>query len=238
MKLRSPTVKVLALVLGTVGLLALVRTVNAAPQASMLDASRVRLLDGPFKERQELHRTGYLASWEVDRLLYHYRATAGLAQPPGVTSGCAGWDSGIFRGHMAGHFLSAASRMYAATGDTNYLNKANALVTGLAACQTALRTGHLAAFPESVLTTYEISGGHPNPSTTGWILSPYYTIRLALTGLLDAYRYLGNTQALAVAEAMSDRYATRMATLTPAQIENLLRTDGSYPSPPSTRSAQ
>ena len=47
-----------------------------------LDATRVRLLPGsPFYERQELHRHGYLASFESDKLLFHYRALAKLPQP-------------------------------------------------------------------------------------------------------------------------------------------------------------
>ena len=199
----------------------------AGPMVTMLDATRVKLLDGPFKTRQELHRTGYLASWEVDKLLYHYRATAGIAQPAGVTSGYSGWDSGFLRGHMAGHFLSAAARMYAATGDLTYRTKADALVAGLAACQTALGTGHLAAFPESVLTAFEAGGINTDLGSTGGIVVPYYTIHKVLAGLVDADRYLGSTQALAMAEAMADRYAARMAALTPAQIEALLRTDGS-----------
>jgi hypothetical protein len=39
----------------------------------MLDASRVRLLDGPFKQRQESHRAGRLGAFEVDCLLFPYR---------------------------------------------------------------------------------------------------------------------------------------------------------------------
>jgi hypothetical protein len=47
-----------------------------------LDATHVRLLPGsPFYERQELHRRGYLASLDPDKLLFHYRAVAGLPQP-------------------------------------------------------------------------------------------------------------------------------------------------------------
>lgn len=201
--------------------------IAAPPEAAMLDAARVRLLDGPFKQRQELHRTGYLDSWEVDKLLYHYRATAGLVQPTGVTSGYSGWDSGFIRGHMAGHYLSATSRMFAATGDTSIRDKANALVAGLKACQSALGTGHLAAFPESVLTAFESNGINTDLNITGGISVPYYTIHKVLAGLIDAHRYLGHQDALAMAVAMSDRYASRMATLTSTQVENLLRTDGS-----------
>src|SRR5665213_2711671 len=82
-----------------------------------IDASQVRLLPGStFYDRQELHRHGYLASFDPDRLLFHYRALAKLPQR-GDVSPYGGWDSGFIRGHMTGHYMSAASRMAVATGD-------------------------------------------------------------------------------------------------------------------------
>jgi len=65
-----------------------------------MDAAQVRLLPGsPFYERQELHRHGCVASFQPDKLLFHYRAPAKLPQPEGVTGGYDGWDSGFIRGH-------------------------------------------------------------------------------------------------------------------------------------------
>jgi len=97
----------------------------------MIDASHVRLLDSPFKQRQELHRLGYVGELEPDRLLFNYRKAAGVPQPAGVKS-YGGWDDGFIRGHFAGHYLSAASRMYVATGDESFKSKAEALIKGLA----------------------------------------------------------------------------------------------------------
>lgn len=186
----------------------------------MIDASRVRLLDGPFKQRQELHRNGRLRGFEVDRLLFPYRVAAGLPQAQGVTGTYGGWDDAFIRGHMAGHYLSAASRMFATSGDTIYRERVNALVDGLDACQKQMGSGHLAAFPEEVLASFESGRGEKHG-----ILVPYYTIHKVLAGLLDAHHYLGNDKALAMAEKMADCYAKRMAGLGPEQIENLLRTD-------------
>src|SRR5947207_168388 len=77
-----------------------------AAEIQEVDATEVRLLPGsPFYERQELHRRGYLAAYEPDKLLFHYRALAGLPQPNAVKSGYSGWDSGFIRGHMAGHYV-------------------------------------------------------------------------------------------------------------------------------------
>jgi len=186
----------------------------------MLDASRVRLLDGPFRQRQELHRSGHVGALEVDRLLFPYRATAGIRQPAGVAGGYGGWDAGFIRGHMAGHYLSAAARMFAATGDASFRDKANALVEGLAECQGKLGIGHPAAFPEEVLANFESSG-----KGSHGIAVPYYTIHKVMAGLIDAHHYLGNARALRMAESMADCYTKRMAALTQEQIEKLLRTD-------------
>jgi hypothetical protein len=201
-------------------LIAAAPSVPSPAKVEMFDAAQVKLLGGPFHERQEWHRTGYVGNLDVDRLLFPYRALAGISQPSPDVRGYDGWDQGFIRGHMAGHYLSAASRLYAATGDVTFRDKANQLVDGLAECQDKLGTGHLAAFPEEVLDLLESQGksGHG-------IFVPYYTIHKVLAGLLDAHHYLGNERALQMAEKMADRYAARMAALTPAQIEKLLRTD-------------
>ena len=42
-------------------------------ETRQLDASQVKLLPGsPFYDRQQLHRVGYLADYEPDKLLFHY----------------------------------------------------------------------------------------------------------------------------------------------------------------------
>lgn len=189
-----------------------------------LDATQVRLLPGsPFYDRQELHRHGYVASFQPDKLLFHYRALAKLPQPDGVTGGYDGWDSGFLRGHMAGHFLSAASRMAAATGDNSFREKANYMVAELAKCQEALKQdGYLAAFPSGAFDRLE-----GKPGDGGGVVVPYYTIHKIMAGLLDAHHYLGNTQALDVAVKMAGYFERRLAALKPEEIEKMFRTDGS-----------
>jgi DUF1680 family protein len=195
-----------------------------ATGAQQLDAARVRLLPGsPFYERQELHRTNYLASWDCDKLLFHYRALAKLPRLEGVKGGYDGWDSGFIRGHMAGHYLSAVSRMAAATGDVSYREKADYLVAELAKCQDALKQdGYLAAFPSGAFDQLE-----GKPGDSAGVVVPFYTIHKIMAGLLDAHRYLGNTQALQVVVKMADYFEKRLATLNAEQLEKIFRTDGS-----------
>jgi uncharacterized protein len=165
-----------------------------------LDVSRVHLLPGsPFYERQTLHRYGYLASFDPDKLLYDYRKVAGLPQPNGITEAHPGWDASWLRGHMAGHYLSGASRMAVATGDKEFRKKVNYMVAVLAMCQSALQQdGYLAAFPSSAFDHLERKS-----SDGGGVLVPYYIIHKIMAGLLDAYLYLDNEQALQIAMKMA-----------------------------------
>jgi uncharacterized protein len=197
---------------------------SASGPVQMIDASHVKLLTGsPFYDRQELHRKGFLAQLQIDKLLYPYRATAKLAQASGVTGGYAGWDTGFIAGHLTGHYLSAASRMAAATGDTSFTTKVNTMVAELAKCQTALgKDGYLAAFPVTALDWLEGKGSQVNG-----IVVPYYTIQKVMSGLLDAYHYLDNKQALDVASKMGDFVQARLAGLSATTLESIFRTDGS-----------
>ncbi|HYW79259.1 MAG TPA: beta-L-arabinofuranosidase domain-containing protein, partial [Thermoguttaceae bacterium] len=80
--------------------------------ARPLPLSAVRLTGGPLYHAQQLDAK-YLLELEPDRMLAYYRQRAGLkpkAEPYG------GWDGGgrNLTGHIAGHYLSAVSLMWAA----------------------------------------------------------------------------------------------------------------------------
>lgn len=208
-------------------LIALVSCARAEPPSGsieMVDAARVRLLPGsPFYDRQELHRTGYVGQLDPDRLLYEYRKLAGLPQSAGITGGYGGWDSGFIKGHMAGHYLSAASRMAAATGDDSFRTKVTYLVAELAKCQQALKQdGYLSAFPSLALDWQEGTS-----TNSDGVVVPYYTIHKIMAGIVDAHHYLGNKQALDVALKMSAYLQKRLIVLPPDQIERMFRTDRS-----------
>ncbi len=199
-------------------------TPDSSNPVAIVDAAHVRLLSGsPFYDRQELHRNGYLASLDPDKLLFEYRSLAKLPQVNGVTGGYGGWDGDFIKGHMAGHYLSAASRMAAATGDTSFETKVNYMVAELAKCQAALgNDGYLAAFSSAALDALE-----GKSANSGGIVVPYYTIQKIMSGLLDAHHYLGNPQALDVATKMADYIQKRLAGLPEATVEAIFRTDGS-----------
>ena len=170
----------------------------AATRAEPFPMKQVRLLPNSlFADAHEWNR-GYMARLEADRLLYTFRANAGL--PVGAAKPLGGWEQpengqrgSELRGHFPGHFLSASAQL-AAGGDKEAQAKGDYMVAELAKCQQKLGGKYLSAFP-----------------TTWWdrlekgerVWAPFYTIHKIAAGMFDMYRLAGNQQALQVLEGMS-----------------------------------
>jgi hypothetical protein len=105
----------------------------APPKAAPFSLHDVRLLDGPFKQAQDI-AVNYLLSLDPDRLLARYRMEAGL-EPKAPSYG--GWEAQGIAGHSLGHYLSGCSLAYASTGDKRFLDRVNYIVDELAECQRA-----------------------------------------------------------------------------------------------------
>src|ERR1043165_9486362 len=157
----------------------------------------VRLLDGPFQHAMELDAR-FLLSVEPDRLLSWFRRGAGLA--PRAANYC-GWEARGVDGHSLGHYLSACARMYQDTGDARFAERVNYIVNELADCQRANGNGYLAAIPDGKRIFTQIARGDIRSAgfdlNGGWV--PWYTMHKVLAGLIDSYRYVGNTTALQIA---------------------------------------
>jgi len=179
--------------------------------AYAFDLRDVRITDGLFRHAMDLDRR-YLLSLDPERLLHVFRINAGLpsdAQPLG------GWEDPKceLRGHFVGHYLSACSLMYASTGDTALQQRVEGIVRELAKCQEKLGNGYLSAFPEEFFDRVE---------TTGRVWAPYYTLHKILAGLLDAYVYCDNLQALEVAKKLGDWVIARNRRLSDDQMQRML----------------
>ena len=112
--------------------------------ARPLPLSAVRLTDGPLKHAQDLDAK-YLLALEPDRMLAGYRLRAGL-EPK--AKGYGGWDSvdgKQLTGHIGGHYLSAVSLMWAATGEARFKERADYLVRELKEVQDKHGDGYLGA---------------------------------------------------------------------------------------------
>jgi len=161
---------------------------------SPLPPGAVRLTPGasPYADAAASN-VDYLLSLDPERLVYSFRAQAGLAQAEGATP-YGGWEhpGSELRGHFVGHYLSATAAALSATGDQRLSAAMLAVVTALQACQTA--QGYLSAFPTSLLDRFE-------NQTLVW--APYYTLHKVLAGLLDAHKLGGSTQAGAMARRLA-----------------------------------
>jgi uncharacterized protein len=180
-------------------------------KVSAFNLPDVRLLDGPFKRAMDLDRQ-YLLSLDVDRLLHTFRVNAGLASS---AKPLGGWEEpkGELRGHFPGHYLTACALLYASTGDERLKAKANALVAGLAECQAKFPSGYLSAYPEEFFDRVEARQR---------VWAPYYTLHKIYAGLLDAYVYCGNSQALDVCKKFADWVIARNARLSDEQMQRML----------------
>jgi uncharacterized protein len=190
------------------------------PKAMAFELSDVRLLDGPFKHSQELDHD-YLLKLEPDRLLAWFRKEAGL-EPKAAVYG--GWESRGVAGHSLGHYLSACSEMYQATGDEKLRQRVEYIVNELALCQSANSNGYVAAIPDGKRIFSEISRGIVTSKgfdlNGGWV--PFYTVHKEMAGLRDAYRLCGNARALAVERKLADFINGSLTGIDHAQMQKIL----------------
>ncbi|PYO30059.1 MAG: hypothetical protein DMD51_08455 [Gemmatimonadetes bacterium] len=194
-------------------------------KARPLPLSAVRLLAGPLKHAQELDAS-YLLALEPDRMLAYYRDRAGLrpkAEPYG------GWDGDgrNLTGHIAGHYLSAVSLMWSATGDPRFKQRADYIVGELKQVQDAHRDGFLSALKGGRTAFDELSRGEIRSAAFDlngeW--SPWYTLHKTYAGLRDAYRHARNRTALDV-EIKFAAWAERvLSRLDDAQLQHMMNTE-------------
>ncbi|HZS03555.1 MAG TPA: beta-L-arabinofuranosidase domain-containing protein [Blastocatellia bacterium] len=199
---------------------------NAIPDvARPLPLAAVRLTGGPLKRAQDLD-ADYLLKLEPDRMLAFYRKRAGLepkAQPYG------GWDGDgrNLTGHIAGHYLSGVSMMYAATGDARFKERADYIVREFKEVQDKYGDGYLGALANGKEQFIEVSKG--NIRSSGFDLnglwSPWYVLHKTYAGLRDAYRYTGNRAALEVETRFAAWAEGILAKLDDAQLQKMLNTE-------------
>jgi DUF1680 family protein len=195
-----------------------------------LPLNSVRLTGGPLKNAQELDAK-YLLELEPDRMLAYLRQRAGL-EPKGKAYG--GWDGAgrQLTGHIAGHYLSAVSLMWAATGDARFKERANYIVNELKTIQDAQGDGYLGALMDNQGVDGKIrfqelckgiirSGGFD----LNGLWSPWYVEHKIFAGLRDAYRYTGNRTALNVEIKFAGWVETIVSKLEDEQTQKMLATE-------------
>ena len=161
------------------------------------DLQDVRLLDSPFKAAMDLN-SRYLLSLDPDRFLHYFRINAGLTPKAPAYGGWEAPDAGA--GRCLGHYLSALSLQFRATGDARFKQRVDYIVAELALCQ-----------PTNGLLTAQtgVKEGFAALATgRGEALQklrvPWYVQHKMFAGLRDAYVLTGNETARAVLVRLAD----------------------------------
>jgi DUF1680 family protein len=181
----------------------------------------VKLLDGsPFKNAMEKD-AAYLLMIEPDRLLFRFYQNAGLPTKGEIYGG---WESEGLSGHTLGHYLSACAMVYSNTGNVEFKNKVDYIVSELARCQQARKTGYVGAIPKEDTLWAKVSRGEIRSGgfdlNGAW--SPWYTVHKVMAGLVDAYLYCDNEPALKVVTGMADWTGNVLKNLTEEQRIKML----------------
>jgi DUF1680 family protein len=199
---------------------------NVIPDlARPLPLSAVRLTGGPLKRAQDLD-IDYLLKLEPDRMMAYYRKRAGL-EPK--AAGYTGWDGDgrNLTGHIAGHYLSAVSLMYAATGDARFKERADYLVKEMKEVQDKNGDGYLGAIEGAREKFAEVAKGNIRSGSfdLNGMWSPWYTLHKTFAGLRDAYRYTGNRTALELEIKYAGWAEGILLKLDEAQTQKMLNTE-------------
>lgn len=195
-----------------------------------LPLDHVRLTGGPLKAAQEADAE-YLLELQPDRMLAFLRQRAGLKPK---AEGYGGWDGPKrnLTGHIAGHYLSAVSLMWAATGDARFKERANYIVDQLKEIQDAQGDGYIGALEDGQGVDgkqrfMDLSNGVIKSGSfdLNGLWSPWYVEHKLFAGLRDAYRYTDNTIALQVEIKFAGWVESILSKLNEDQLQQMLGTE-------------
>jgi len=193
--------------------------------ARLVPLRKVRITGGPLLRAQQAD-SKYLLELEPDRMLAFYRTHAGLAAK---ATPYGGWDGPgrNLTGHVAGHYLSAVSLMFAATGDVRFKDRGAYIVRELAEVQAQQGDGYLSALEGGREAFAALSRGEIRSAAfdLNGLWSPWYTLHKTFAGLRDAYRHTGNRTALDVEARFAGWAARVLAPLDDTQLAKMLNTE-------------
>lgn len=207
------------------GVLLILLVPSRAPGQSISDSVQffrlqdVRLLNSPFKRAQQVDLS-YMLQLDPDRLLAPYLKTAGLRPK---AENYPNWESQGLDGHIAGHYLSALSMMYASTGNKRLLQRVKYIVHELALCQKQDSSGYIGGIPNGKKMWEKVKDGNVEAINSRWV--PWYNVHKIFCGLRDAYLFTGNETAKSVLVKLSDWCWKETHNLTDEQMQKMLQTE-------------
>ena len=183
--------------------------------------SSVRLTASPFKHAEDMD-IQYLLGINPDRLLAPYLKEAGLTPK---AENYTNWENTGLDGHIGGHYVSALSYMYAATGNLGIKSRLDYMISELQRCQDA--DGYLSGVVNGRKVWKEIKEGDIRASgfglNDGWV--PLYNIHKIYAGLRDAYLIGGKEEAKNMLVKLTDWMIRVVENLSDEQMQDMLRSE-------------
>lgn len=183
----------------------------------------IRITGGVFKNAEDVD-TRYMLELNPDRLLAPFIKEAGLL-PKALSYG--NWENTGLDGHIGGHYLSALSSMYAATGNTALSQRLDYMLAELKRCQDHLGTGYIGGIPGGVALWKEVAAGKISAQSFSlnkkWV--PLYNIHKLFAGLYDAYQYAYKQRAKEMLIRLADWWLEISKNLGDEQMETMLRAE-------------
>jgi len=186
----------------------------------------VTLLDGAFKNARDLN-IQVLLEYDVDRFLAPYLKVSGLTPK---AANYPSWESGGLDGHIGGHYLSAMAINYAATGNSDCLERMEYMISELKTCQDTNAVkyptwgiGYLGGVPNSSTIWSTFKTGNFSAYRSTW--APWYNVHKMYAGLRDAWLYGGNEEAKTIFLKFCDWGIDITSALSDAQMKSMLDTE-------------
>lgn len=190
-------------------------------QVESFPISSVRLTTSPFKHAEDMD-IQYLLGINPDRLLAPYLKEAGLVPK---AENYTNWENTGLDGHIGGHYVSALSYMYAATGNMEIKGRLDYMISELQRCQDS--DGYLSGVVNGRKVWKEIKEGNIRASgfglNDGWV--PLYNIHKLFAGLRDAYLIGGKSEAKDMLVKLTDWMIRVVENLSEEQMQDMLRSE-------------
>ncbi len=184
---------------------------------TIMYAQKTTLKKNTLFEKSQQTGLDYVLRLNTDRLLSPVYSALGKS-PKAPTYG--GWESQQIQGHSLGHYLSALSGFVYQTDSKEAKEKLDYTVACLKSIQR--KDGYLGGIPSTPFDT--AFSGNFNVDRFGlaswWV--PWYSVHKIYAGLIEAYLYGGNKDALEIVIKMADWAIKASSKMTDEQFQKML----------------
>ncbi|MCH1920707.1 glycoside hydrolase family 127 protein [Shewanella sp. A3A] len=202
--------------------LAVALATSANVQAmDLFSLEQVRLTSGsPFSHAQQTN-IRYIEQLQPDKLLSPFLREAGL---PVKAESYGNWENTGLDGHIGGHYLSALSLAYEATGDAEMKRRLDYMINQLRRAQLKNGNGYVGGIPGGMPMWADIKAGKIKADLFSlndhWV--PWYNIHKTFAGIRDAYQLGHNELAKVMLVDLGQWAKDLVANLSDEQIQTML----------------